>query len=313
MGRRDGAETVGLIYEALREKRSWTQVALAERVGVEVRALRTALGRMASAGVPLQRDVDHPNVWWSVPESWTPAGVYFPLEEVPALIQQVLRLPSGPGRQRLMEHIVRAAPSSAPADAAIGRVQTPSVSDHEESSLLRLMEALEKRRTVRLRYRNSKSGLGEVTVAVQSIHAGPPAHCAVLYRGDDRLKWLRVGRVESLRFDDSIRWWNADPTALEAFLANSINAYSGAQPVRCVFAVRSDEARWVRDTLPGADRERYAVSNLGDGIRVETTTAAVLPLARFVVGLGAAARCETPELAETVRALAQGALSGWTE
>lgn len=311
MGRRDSAETLGLIYEALRAKRSWTQVALAERVGVEVRALRTVLGRMAAAGVPLEREDDHPNVWWSVPEGWTPAGVYFPLEEVPALIHQVLQLRSGPGRRQLMERIVRAAPKSAPTGATMERVHTQAVSEHEENHLLRLMEALEKQRAVRLRYRNSK--LGEVVAAVQWIEAGPLAHFIALYRGDERPKWLRVERVESLRFDDSVRWWKMDAVALRALVDRSINGYADERPVRCSFVVLGADARWVRDSLPGSDRERYVVTTIDGGIQVETTTAAVLPLARFVVGLGGAARCETPELAETVRELAQGALSGRTE
>jgi predicted DNA-binding transcriptional regulator YafY len=311
MGRKDGAETVGRVYEAFRKERTWTQVALAERAGVEVRALRNVLENMELAGVPLERQVDHPHVYWSVPDGWTPAGVYFPLEEVPALIHQVMRMPSGEGRRLLMERIVRAAPKSTPDGAAMERVRTPAVSEQEETHLLRLMEALEKRRTVRLRYRNSK--LGEVVAAVQWIEAGPLAHFVVLYRGDERPKWLRVERVEGLRFDDTIRWWPMESEALHDLVARSINGYAAEKPVRCVFRVMGDDARWVRDSLPGADRERYAVTTIDGGIRVETQTAAVLPLARFVVGLGRSARCQTPELAGLVRELAEGALSGPTE
>lgn len=311
MGRKDRAETIGKVYEAFRENRSWTQVALAERAEVEVRALRTVLGRMASAGVPLEREDDHPNVWWSVPDGWTPAGVYFPLEEVPGLIHQVMRLPSGKGRRLLMERIVRAAPKSTPDGATMERVRTPRVSEQEEMHLLRLMEALEKQRAVRMRYRNSK--LGEVVAAVQWIEAGPLAHFVALYRGDERPKWLRVERVEGLRFDDSIRWWRMDSEALRALVDRSINGYADDRPVRCAFAVSGDDARWVRDSLPGSDRERFTVTEVDGGIRVEAQTAAVLPLARFVVGLGRSARCETPELAGLVRELAEGALSGPTE
>jgi hypothetical protein len=44
------------------------------------------------------------------------------------------------------------------------------------------------------------------------------------------------------------------------------------------------------------------------GLRISVTTAGVLLLARYVVGLGAAARAETPELALLVTELARGAL-----
>jgi hypothetical protein len=45
------------------------------------------------------------------------------------------------------------------------------------------------------------------------------------------------------------------------------------------------------------------------GMRFTTATAGVLRLARFVVGLGVAARTETPELAALVQKLARGALN----
>jgi hypothetical protein len=48
------------------------------------------------------------------------------------------------------------------------------------------------------------------------------------------------------------------------------------------------------------------------GLRFSTTTAGVLRLARHVVGLGAAAHAETPELALLVAELARGALSAST-
>jgi hypothetical protein len=68
--------------------------------------------------------------------------------------------------------------------------------------------------------------------------------------------------------------------------------------------VRNPEARWVKkNLLAGMTFERA-----GDGIRVTVHTSALHRLARFVVGLGAAATPETPALAREVAALAQGAL-----
>jgi len=45
-----------------------------------------------------------------------------------------------------------------------------------------------------------------------------------------------------------------------------------------------------------------------NGLRFTARVAGVDPLARFVVGLGSAARAETPELAQRVKQLALGAL-----
>jgi len=73
--------------------------------------------------------------------------------------------------------------------------------------------------------------------------------------------------------------------------------------------VRLPEARWVALNLPsGLTVDPH--EGVADGVRVRCSTAAVLRVARFVVGLGEAARVDTPELAGCVRELARGALAG---
>lgn len=74
--------------------------------------------------------------------------------------------------------------------------------------------------------------------------------------------------------------------------------------MRCSFVVEEAEARWVVGNLPGP----MEVESIPGGRRFTTITAGVLRLARFVVGLGGAARIETPELAAVARELARGAL-----
>ena len=54
--------------------------------------------------------------------------------------------------------------------------------------------------------------------------------------------------------------------------------------------------------------EGMTAERIGDGIRVTVNTSALDRLARFVVGLGAAATPETPGLAREVATLARGAL-----
>ena len=61
--------------------------------------------------------------------------------------------------------------------------------------------------------------------------------------------------------------------------------------------------------VPGAPSGMTAEVVPG-GLCATGTTAGVLRLARYVVGLGVAARAETPELAMLVAELAQGALRG---
>ncbi|MEM9692798.1 MAG: WYL domain-containing protein [Myxococcota bacterium] len=79
-----------------------------------------------------------------------------------------------------------------------------------------------------------------------------------------------------------------------------------ASPIRVAFTVSDPEARWVKDTLPIPMKLEPEPDG---GIRATAETAGIQALARFLVGLGEAARAETPELIRAVHHLAQGALA----
>ena len=74
MGRRTSSATVTKNIMALLDQPTWTQASLARRVGVKARTIRTHLNDLVEAGVPLEREEDHPHVYWSVPRGWFPGG-----------------------------------------------------------------------------------------------------------------------------------------------------------------------------------------------------------------------------------------------
>jgi hypothetical protein len=91
-----------------------------------------------------------------------------------------------------------------------------------------------------------------------------------------------------------------------AYRAASLDGFKGeGEPIACSFFVRDPEAGWVVNNLLGGMRAEA----LRNGVRVHVATSAIVRLARFVVGLGAAAKPETAVLAETVAELARGALA----
>jgi hypothetical protein len=71
-----------------------------------------------------------------------------------------------------------------------------------------------------------------------------------------------------------------------------------------VFFVREPEARWVTKSLLPPMKAETAEG----GVVVTVTTAGAMRVARFVVGLGAAARADTARLRGLVEELARGAL-----
>jgi hypothetical protein len=73
VGQRSSTETVVAIVQAFLRRRTWSQAELARDVGIAVPALRKRLVELTASGFPLERDEDHPHVFWSVPRDWFPS------------------------------------------------------------------------------------------------------------------------------------------------------------------------------------------------------------------------------------------------
>lgn len=311
MGRRGRDETALRLLAAFRDRARWRQAELATVVGVSSRQVARRLRDLAGQGVPLALDESAPpNVYWTLSPAWIPDGVQFARDEVPELLLQVLRLPAGSARTRLLARIRGATAGASLAGDVDAQVTAAPGSDQEASLLARVVEALASQRVLCMRYRPASGEPGERRVSVQHVVMGPDAQFVGVLSGKRRLTWFRVARMERAWFDPSHRHVPWPREEVDRFVRASLGGFHRDEPVRCVFTVRGDDVGWVRDTLPGLYRDRYTVTESGDGLRVEIETAGVLPLARFVVGLGDAATIETPQLAEAVRRLAEGALHG---
>jgi predicted DNA-binding transcriptional regulator YafY len=304
MGQRSAGATLARIYEAFLSKRTWAQADLARRVGVGVPALRRRLLELRDAGMPLDDEEDHPHIYWSVPSKWFPGGVLVPGASVPALIRLLLRLPSGAKRDRMLDEIVRGARAADQLDPST--MQTPSLTAVEDSYQEAIEDAARERLPVRMRYYTASRGAMEDRhVSIHKVQPGPPVRFAAVCHREGLLKWFRLENVQWVHSDPAERYRPADDDDLTAFLAASLDGFHQGDPPRVHrFVVRAPESRWVKLNLPGP----MTCEDTGSGVRVSAETSGLLRLARFVVGLGDAARAETPELAAIVRELAAGAL-----
>jgi predicted DNA-binding transcriptional regulator YafY len=141
--------------------------------------------------------------------------------------------------------------------------------------------------------------------SVHVVDVGPPARFIATCHRNGELRWFRVDSIIRARLDDREPYRECSADVVATFRAASIDGFKGAgSPVVCSFVVRDPESRWVANNL----LEGMSVENLHDGIRVNIETSGVVRLARFVVGLGGAARPENPALVEAVAELARGAL-----
>lgn len=311
MGQRSATETVAGIFQRFLQQKEWSQAALAASLDISVKALRSRLAELESEGVPFERIEVPPHVHWRVRDGWFPGSVQLQARDVGALLQQLLQAPESDTRDALIDRIVEAAPRKIGPAARRSAVGAPTRSAEESAWLPLVMDAAMGRQCLLIRYQSASSGAETWrNVSPQRVDAGPPARFFAWCHESAALRWFRVDRIVRGHIDRSTTFVEVEPTQVAQGLAESLDGYRQMTSVSCVFSVRNPEARWVRRSLPGQGSERFTVEDTNIGVRVTLRTSAVVPLARYVVGLGAAARAETPELAAEVERLARGALHG---
>jgi len=304
MGRKTGSESaVALIGCFLEREGTWAQAALARRVGLTVASVRRKLVELQEAGVPLEREGEPPQVYWSVPKKgWLPGTIR--LEE--GEVADLMRLPKSAKRSQLLARVLEryVGNKAAPAENV---VVAPALGDAQEQWLTLVEDAASRGEALEMRYVSASRGAVETRKVsphrvVMEGHTRFVATCHT----SGALKWFRVDRITYAKLAGAGEARRAAEAAVDELLATSVNGFRGPEEASEVrFRVRDPEARWVEGNLPSP---LVATKEAGELV-VTGRTAALLQVARFVAGLGAAATCESPELRAVVRDLAEGALA----
>ena len=310
MGKRGASETLTSILHAFMRQPTWTQADLARAVGVQVPALKKQLENLETTGFPLEREFDHPHVYWSVPKSWFPGGVIYIGEDIESLLRTLARAPSTKERDRLIEAAARCLGQPSRVAIAAKSIRTRPVPRSEDSAQRLVEDSARKAVVVRCRYYTQHSGSERWRdLSVQRVYEGAPTRFVAWFHEAERLKWYRVDGVLDAELSDSERYAVSSEQEVDDFVAHSVAGYFEAErPGLVCFDVREPEARWVVKNLPEGMRAEVR----GTGVRVSAKTAAITTVARFVVGLGGAAIPITPSLSYAVRGLAEGALGSLT-
>lgn len=292
MGRRSGTKTAVEILCAFRERGTWEQHALARRLGVTTRSLRSTLEELRAVGVPLERDPEnHSLVYWSVPRWWSRG---LDQAELETCVRLVSRLPRSADRDRVLARLLRR-------DVEVG---SASVFD---MCLAAVEDACAAQRALRMVYRSTRDAkASERFVSVQRVeHGETPRFVAVCHR-TGTLKTFRVDRVEHARPDDAAVFRHRPAEEVDALIARSLDGFAGDTETEAVFFVREPEARWLPGTLPAG---KISVESFANGVRIRLRTTALKVLARRLVGLGDAVRIESPALRSAVVDLARRTLA----
>lgn len=254
----------------------------------------------------LERDEEHPHVYWSVPKDWFPGGVVFTREQLPELLRHLVRLPQSKARDGLLQTVLRNLPKGGGADALTTAVMPQAATKPEEDYLSLVEDAASQKRALWFRYFTASRG--QMSIRHASVHRiilGRPARFVAMCHREDKLKWFRVENILSAHLDTQEPYRSADAKQVDAFLRASVDGFNaGGAVAELSFVVREPESRWVQHNL----LPTMKLEPLNGRIRITVETNAILQVARYVVGLGAAATAETPALAEAIEVLARGAL-----
>jgi predicted DNA-binding transcriptional regulator YafY len=309
MGQRTATETLFGIVAAFVERSTWSQAELARRLETKPETIRKQLGELQAGGFKLEREEEHPHVFWSVPKNWLPGVLHFKAEEAGDLLRLLGRAPSGALRTRVLEVVISRlrnfGKQSPPSDDT--GVRSASVGEEEERWLEVFEDAIQKKSAIKLRYfAASRRNESWRHISPHRVDLSPRACVVATCHKSQQLRRFRLSNVLEAKLDPSESFRALAADGLAAFDADSLGGFHHDGPrVRCVFFVTDPDAAWVSRNLPD---ERITLETTNGGTRFSTETSGVQILARYVVGLGAVATCETPELGAAVAALAQGAL-----
>ena len=313
VGQRSTTETAFGIIAAFIERRTWSQADLARRLGTRVETIRRQLGELQAAGLKLEREEDHPHVYWSVPKSWIPGALAFNAEEARDLLRLVARAPRGALHARVVETTLARLANfgQATTDFDPAAVRPAAIPPEEEECLDVVEDAAKKKVTLKMRYFSaSRRHESWRHASVQRVDVGARAHFVAVCHKSNELRRFRVSNVLHAKLDQGEPFRKATAAALAQFDRESFGGYRDDGPiVRCAFFVRDPEASWVEKNLPDDNIEHEPARG---GTRFFVETAGVVVLARYVAGLGEVARPETPELAEEVATIARAALANAT-
>lgn len=313
MGRRSATETIVAILACFVRRRSWPQAELAREVGVSVRSLRARLDELSAHGVRVSRYAESQrDVRWDVPSGWLPDARGLSDAEAAQCMRLLGRLPASKARDAMLARL-----------AGRAALQRAREADPSDGVLEALEDAARDRVPVRILYDAASSELAFRTVSVHRVVYDSPPRFVATSHERDRLAWFRVERVRRVDPASAERYVELEPAVVDAYLRESADGFHRGRALRCSFVVRDPEARWVVENLPvegaklrrvdwrapASDGARTHAERPGrDAVEIVVDTAGLEVLARFVVGLGEAARATSEELAASVKALAVGAL-----
>lgn len=310
MGAREDFETVTRVIQAFAGQRTWCQAELARHIGIEARRLRKVLINLQSFGMPLEREDEHPHVYWSVPVHWFPGGVIFDIADWPVLVHAVLRIADPKRREKLIGRLLAGKHVLSSTATGVERLNqavaaTPIGTEEHEKLLVVERSLLEEVPLSIYYYSAGKGQLGWRIISPQMLFTQPHGRICAYCHTNSALRWFRVDNIQRVHLEPEKKRQNVDAEQIQEFVSSSVDGYNDGSDEELAFRVRSPESGWVkRNLLAGMSVDKEAE---GESIRIVARGASLI-VARYIVGLGGAGVAESQHLKALVRQLAESAV-----
>ncbi len=306
MGQQNRYKSLARVVQAFVAHRTWAQAALAREVEISAKALHTLLEELQQSGMKLHRESDPPQVYWSVEKSWYPGGILLSDEDYPTLLRAAFELPESRGRRSLLGKLL--GPKASPDVAE--RVSARKSSESEDLSYEVVQSALIDRKPLRIWYLSQSRGTeGARIVSPQKLISHPHARLVAWCHQAKSLRWFRLDNVLKANIDETEKFIAVNSAEVNRMLQESVDGFhethaEGAREL--AFFARLPEANWVKRNLLSSMRVDESGSTR-EGLRIVCGAGGAPVVARFIVGLGEAAKAEGALLSGLVLDLAAGA------
>ncbi|MDX2053246.1 MAG: WYL domain-containing protein [Polyangiaceae bacterium] len=307
MGQQNRYKSVTRVFQAFAEQRTWKQAELARDVGISADALRTLLQELQASGMKLHQESEPPQVYWSVPKGWFPGGILLSDSDFPTLLRAAFELPESTARTSLLKKILGTQGHPEATELVLTREGNP----REDLAYEVVQKALVENKALQLLYLTQSRGVeGSRVVSPQKLVTRPHPRLLAWCHQTCELRWFRLDNVLSASLGNAEAFVTCSAEAVKRVLKESVDGFHGSEPEgseELAFFVRHPEASWVKKNLLSSMRVD-ARGSTSEGIRIVCGRRGAPVVARFVVGLGAAARAEGPLLKAQVVNLAEESL-----
>lgn len=214
VGSRSSNDSAVRIFQAFLRQRTWSQAELAREVGIQSAQLKRLLESLERDGVlPLDREADHPHVYWSLPKGWFPGGVFYQGPEVETLLRLLARSPKSKARDRLISIAGECLDGSRDLAAMLTEVvRTPQPTATEVANQEWVERAAMEKKALHVRYYSTPGNEGWRHISVQRVTPGPPTRFIGVCHRSNALRWFRVENVLAGALDEGEPRSDADCT-----------------------------------------------------------------------------------------------------